>query len=266
MKGIPPEIDTLLWAVAEDESPRAGDEFVERYPKYAGELARRRRMVQGLKGVRPAPAVVSRSRPAFRPAPVRTQPVPRRTLVGVGALLLAAIAVASYTIATVATPPPSRETPPVPVVKTDPVQSDEPQVRYVAPPVQNNPDLRVPDRGSNSGQPESPELPGGPTGEKGQNFKIKGADLAGALTMLGAEAGVKIIVAPGMGKRVIDAEYENMPLAEILKDMGRKFGFTAFDQGDGSIIIVPATESGEENADDSKRRPFVNHSDEPKAP
>lgn len=258
MKGIPPEIDTLLWAVAEDESPRAGDEFVARYPKYAGELARRRKMVQGLKGGRPTKAATIRSRPAFRPGPVRTQPIPRRTIVGVGALLLAAIAVASYTIATVATPS-AKETPPPPIVKKDVPAVTEPEVQYVVPPVHNTPNPS----GTEAPPHRDPNQSGPPRNERGQDFKVKGADLAGALAMLGAEAGVQIIVAPGMGKRVIDADYENVPLSEILKDMGEKFGFTPFDQGDGSIIIVPATESGVNRPKDDHSPPITRYPDEP---
>jgi hypothetical protein len=259
VKGIPPEIDTLLWAVAEDESPRAGDEFVARYPKYAGELARRRQMVQGLKGGRPTKAATVRTRPAFRPAPVRTQPVSRRTAVGVGALLLAAIAVASYTIATVATPP-AKEDPAPTIVQRETPPVKEPEIRYEVPPVQNNANPDVP----STPRPEDPSHSGPPRAERGQDFKVKGADLAGALAMLGAEAGVQIIVAPGMGKRVIDADYENMPLPQILKDMGERYGFTAFDQGDGSIIVVPATESAGGRMPDKKVSEFRENSGEPK--
>lgn len=256
MKGIPPEIDTLLWAVAEDESPRAGDEFVARYPKYAGELARRRQMVKGLKGVRPATNVASRARPAFRPAPVRTQPIPRRTLVGVGALVLAAIAVASYTAATFATPAPHRQTPAPPVANHTPVIPSPPVVIYKEPPVTSVPDPSVPA----PSVPNDPDPVLDPKANKGQNFKVKGADLAGALAMLGAEAGVNIIVAPGMAKRQIDAEYENTPLNEILADMGKRYGFTPFDQGDGSIIIVPAVEGGGDTPTESRPRPTERHS------
>ncbi|MGV3617025.1 MAG: hypothetical protein ACO1SV_16990 [Fimbriimonas sp.] len=238
MKGIPPEIDTLLWAVAEDESPRAGDEFVARYPKYAGELARRRQMVQGLKGGRPTTTTVPRARPAFRPAPERSA-VPRRTLAMVGTLVLAAIAVASYTVATMAAPPAPD---PKPIVSTQrPPDTSRPPERDSTPPA-NDPVFQDPP----VQDPEPPIQDPGPAtnskADKPQTFRVKGADLEGALTMLGIEAGVKIVVAPGMTKRTIDADYDNVPLSEILSDLGRRFGFTPFDQGDGSIIVVPATD------------------------
>lgn len=261
MKGIPPEIDTLLWAVAEDESPKAGDEFVARYPKYAGELARRRRMVQGLKGGRPmASMATQRARPAFRPAPVRSQPIPRRTLVGVGALVLAAIAVASYTATTFMTPQ-HRPTPNTQVVDNTPVSPTPPPVKQEEPPINVVPDSQV-----QNPPIQDPAPVVDPRQAKGHDFKVKRADLAGALTMLGAEAGVNIIVAPGMAKRTIDAEYENTPLNEILTDLGRRFGFTPFDQGDGSIIIVPATENGAAESSEPSGRPINKDSIERRSP
>ena len=256
MKHIPPEIDSLLWAVAEDESPRAGDEFVQRYPRYAGELARRRQMVQGLKGVRPHGASAPSSRPAFRPVPETRPPVPRRVALAVGALVLAAVAVGSYTVATM-TAPRRREPAPAPIVRVDPPVARQPEIREAAPPV-------TPPTGTQDVPPvDDSRIDDLSSAQEPRSFKVRNTDLASALTLLGAEAGVKVIVAPGMQKRLITADYTGLTVAEMLEDLGGKYGFTPFDQGDGTIIVVPAedTTKPEASRDRVTRAPNAARSD-----
>lgn len=251
MKGIPPEIDQLLWAVAENPSLQAGDEFVQRYPHYAGELARRRTMVQGLKGGRTTATPAPRPTPTFHPAP-KVAPPPS-TLYAVGGLVLVAVGALSSTLSTALLPRPAKEPAPIHSVPLGPVESGQDAVvrgpsqgpsavdrrfygKIVPKPTPTRPILPVP-------TPEPTfKNDGAPNGIPTQTFHVKGAKLLDALTMLGAQARVKIVVAPGLKDQVIDADYESMQLNAILLDLGRKYTFTPFDQGDGSVIVVPAVD------------------------
>jgi type IV secretory pathway VirB10-like protein len=173
-------------------------------------------------------------------------------LVAVGALVLAAVAVGAYTVAKLAEP---ASTSPSAVAHGNPSPRPEPttpdttqRLPETAPP---KPDPGPAPESSSDAKP-GPETNQAGSAEKPQSFKVKGADLTAALTMLGAEAGVQIVVAPGMGKRKVDADYENVPLSEILSDLGRRYGFTPFDQGDGTIIVVPARDSATASGSDAE--------------
>lgn len=241
MKNMPPEIDRLLWAVAEDPSYEAADEFVQRYPQYAGELARRRTLVSGLKKGRPESKRAERSVPQFRPR-TQTAPAPRWALALVATMILGSIAIASYTLTSMANgqkPKPKPESgPTVANVTPQPVPK---QYETPAPTPKEDPEPKPeskPEEGINGELPPSVGM---------VNLSVRGADLESSLVLLGEEAKVSVIVAPGMPKTSIDADYRNVPLNQVLIDLGHKYGFTPFDQGDGSIIIVPATSRTEDN-------------------
>lgn len=240
MSRIPPEIDDLLWAVAESSNYETADEFVKRYPQYAGELARRRSMVTGLRRRKPAQHVQSSSVPRFKP---RSRPaaLPRWAAVTVAALSLGAVAVGAYTVTSFLSPPsvkPSSQKP----VTYEPLAvgpSSNQEQTPEEPPV-------VPEEVAPNKPDESePALVPPPVGTV--NFEVQGADLESSLVLLGEEARVSVIVAPGMPSTIIDANYHDQPLEDILLDLGRKYGFTPFDQGDGSIIIVPTRPEDEQN-------------------
>src|SRR5579862_4878624 len=119
MRGVPPEVDQLMWAVSENPEPQAISEFGERYPHLRAELMHRVNMVRSLRNeVRPA-SQVRQERPQFE----HRQPVPTpspRAIFLTGALALAAVAAASYTVYTLAQPEPRLPKPhfEAPVVRT----------------------------------------------------------------------------------------------------------------------------------------------------
>lgn len=248
MKGIPPEVDQLLWDVAEDPSERASEEFVQRYPHFAGELARRRAMVMGLKGEKRSNRSTPRPTPSFRQ--VARPPVSPQIRWAVGGLVVAAVGVLSFTVSTALLPRTVVAPPPVsPVVET-PIKVPSPPVYTRALPSNS------PERGNQNTSPQglrppaSTQIPGlspaiiaTETNPTTQTFHVKGARLSDALAMLGEQAKVKIVVAPGLKDRTIDADYDSRQFNEILLDLGKKYTFTPFDQGDGSVIVVPAVDT-----------------------
>jgi hypothetical protein len=236
VKGIPPEIDRMMWTVAEQENAAAAEEFLQRYPIYREELLRRRQAVSGLKTSRPIEKSTPHAIPRFVPREARRQaPAPRQVAV-VSGLVLAALAVASYTATTLLTPPPA------PTPKVEPVVPSPHKIpQRVTPHRQTAPSVDVP--------PVTPAPEKEPTKSeevpkylRPQSLVVKTATLADVLKLLGAQAGVKIVVAPGMPNPTIDVEYHDLNALEILHDLGAQYRFTPFDQGDGSIIVYPAVD------------------------
>jgi hypothetical protein len=59
-----------------------------------------------------------------------------------------------------------------------------------------------------------------------------------------------------MPNEEIVVDYRGMTGLEILADMGPQFGFTAFDQGGGTVIIVPTRDENAQNPDTRSHRPL----------
>lgn len=237
MKGIPPEIDRLMWTVAEHESPSAADEFLARYPIYREELMRRRETVSKLKVSRPGAKPEAVAIPRFSPRePKRVAPAPRQVAV-VGGLVLTALALASYTATLIFSPAPTPTPDPAPHRSPAPVATQQgPKIDAQKPPSVQDPNVR----NETQEPPKNPDVPGY---DKPQSLVIKKATLPDVLKLLGAQAGVKVVIAPGMESPTISVEYHDMSVMGILKDLGSKYHFTPFDQGDGSIVIYPVVDS-----------------------
>ncbi|AIE87872.1 hypothetical protein [Fimbriimonas ginsengisoli] len=244
MKGIPPEIDRIMWTIAEDGNHGAADEFVQRYPLYREELLRRRETVSRLKtsGKR----VKSETIPKFVPTEsIRTAPAPRQVAI-VSALVLAALAAASYTITSLAAPPPKPEqilapggsSPSNVAPKLEPRKPESPIAK-------SNPDTS---EAVVSHQTQTPEY------LKPQTLVLKKAALVDALRLIASQAKVRIEIAPGMPNPTIALEYRDTNAIEMLKDLGSKYGFTPFDQGDGSIVVYPAVDPSGTSAGPSNAR------------
>lgn len=237
---IPADVERLMWLVAENNDPQAIADFESRFPDLRYELAQRRRMVADIKhakgGVVPTNEIPI---PAFRPRAVRPSSSPRQVLVAT-ALGLAALAVASYSITRLVTAPVTRPEPP-PVVKTEvPSTPTGGGVIYKTPPTTQ----------TTTGSTETNQLPQqtpettGPRTEQPKTVKMSNTSLVAALKMIGAESGYNVDVAPGFEDQTVTLDYESATASQILKDLGLRYGFTAFDQGDGTIIIVPAVDDG----------------------
>jgi len=252
MKGIPPELDAVIWAVAEDANPAAADEFIKRYPIYREELLKRKEALAGLKTSKPGHRLNVQAVPAFQHRPVRRVPPSPSQLGIVAALVLSAVAVASYTLTLFSSPRPVRVPAPAPKVVLTPLDQVAPKVVY--------------DNGTRSNPPVAPPSDPTPppverTVEKKtpkyllpQTLVAKQAPLHDLLKMLAGQASVEIVLAPGLPNPTIDVDYQDQNAVEILKDMGLRYHFTAYDQGDGSIVIYPAVDSRQAGGTPPERR------------
>jgi len=231
---IPPDVERLMWLVAESHDPSAVADFESRFPELKQELARRRRMVSELKGAKGASASI----PVFQPRSTGSQaPRTKQILIG-GAFALAALAAASYSVTKwMLTPVP--KPPVVTPVRTDSPMNVVPPVVYKQPQKQDNP---APVNQQPVQHPET--TPTQSNVEQPKTVKMSNTSLVAALKMIGAESGYSVEVAPGFHDQKVTLDYENETASAIFKDLGMRYQFTAFDQGDGTIIIVPAVDHG----------------------
>jgi hypothetical protein len=226
---LPPDIDALIWTLAEDGNAIAQDQFRGRYPEYADALDARVTIVKGIKRAKSPAAEARPELPKFSPkANVR----PMWTLTpGIAALLLVALGFASFTIvyfASLATRQ-TAETPKKAAGRT---------VAVNFPPAGQAP-VSVPEKVLP--RPQSPTAePEDPAYLRPQSVSFKGANLSLALKAIAAQGGLDITIAPGLPEETIDVSYSGVTTIEILQDLGVKYRFTPFDQGDGSVLVIPA--------------------------
>lgn len=249
MSQIPSALDELLWMIAENGDDSAIETFLKRYPDQRIELLRRRRMVMDLKGARPA-ALPPTRRPEFIPqtAPATAQawrwPGVAASLVG-----LTLIAYAAYSVterwqlsqlpppsASVATPlEPPTTVPPVAFAPTSPPAS--PPVSAAPPPVETPP---VPPPTPTDGTQSVATL--NAKYERPISVRFTEVTLSRALELVGRASGLTVIIAPGIPDEVTEIDYVNRLPLDVLKDLGLRYRFTVFDQGDGSVLVIPAVD------------------------
>ncbi|MFQ3587476.1 MAG: hypothetical protein SNJ74_01345 [Fimbriimonadaceae bacterium] len=226
MKRIPPEIDSLMWAIAENPGDDAIEEFGRRFPDYRQELAKRLSMVRALKGARAgvpsmAPTRWQPDRPARR--------APGRFRLGwvLASAALAAVAFASYAgFSALATR--QTEIPPVPSVPTAPPAMPDRIVYREAPrPIDPAPPIAPP--------PSRPR----PPWDQPISLQMEGVPLEVALQAIAQKGGLRLEIAPGLSEVLIVLDYRETRPMDILRDMGPKFGFTALPQGRNEVLIVP---------------------------
>jgi hypothetical protein len=235
MKRFPADLDALMWNVL-DAKPEAADELISRHPELAGELARRRVIVQRLKNSRPESRADITAPPPFRPSSAPAQPaIGRSTAIAVGALMLAALGVASFTASYMMTPQPA--------VVVTPVRTGPPKQE---PLVSTGPSHQEPVPSAVTASDSAPS----PESQFAENrmespiaIQITGASLSSVLKAIAVQGRFEIVLAPGMtDDPTISVKYESISPKAILEDLGKRYSFTAYDQGDGSILVVPAVD------------------------
>ena len=226
MKGIPPEIDDLLWRLAEEGGPSARAEFESRHARYGPELARRVHMVAEL---RQAGRMVAH-RPAFRPRPVRKAAAPRWAVGSALALGTFAVGTVAYVMASSGERPVAL-IPPRPV-KTQPVEP--PVVVY-----QEAPKTIVP---KERPKIEEPKPNGTPKYLVKLDTHITDAPLASAISLVAAKGGLEVTVAPGFEDERVSFDYHDLDTIDTLKAMGEEHGFSVLEEQEGHVLVVPARE------------------------
>ena len=235
MSKIPSDVERLMWLVSESNDPQAVKDFEARFPQFAAELAKRRRMVSDLKGAKSTASTESDRIPSFTPRPIPSSPAPRGVWI-VGSLAAVALAFASYSIGVWATKEPPK-LPPVERVETG--MPTVPKTNVYDPPTEMRPNQVTPQ--PTAPQPINPAPPA--NREPLRTLKLSNTSLEAALKMIGEMAGYRVEIAPGFKDQQVSIDYTDVTTSNMVRDLGIRYGLTAFDQGEGTLIIVPATDS-----------------------
>ena len=232
MREIPPEIDTLLWRLAEEDNPIARDEFETRHARYGPELSRRIKMVEELRAA--GKSVIHR--PAFSPRPIRASPPPRWAVGGATVLAVLAVGTVAYLVAsgTTRTLSPARSAPtptPTPVVVRTPEHAPQIKVETVRPPENLSIPQEVP-----TPRPEPDYL-------TPRDVRVADTALTAAIQLVAAGGGLKVTVAPGFEDRRVTLDYRGLNTLDTLKAMGEEYGFTVLDEEEGHVLVVPVREN-----------------------
>jgi len=234
MSNIPPEIESLMWSVAESGSEDAIREFQERFPQHRLELMKR---VNALGNLRKARTGKHRTTPEFRPTQHQPQPVRWGTFT-LGGLALTAVAIGAY----IAAPSLLRTGPPVGdaeiiqpksqgVQTTAPIQTPAP----VTPSVPQTDPLQTPEPAVVATRLPTPD-------QKPISLHVERANLSDVLSALAEQASWQLQEAPGTPNPEVRVDYDGVTATSIIEDMGQRFGFTAFDEGNHQVLVVPAVD------------------------
>jgi len=242
VKGVPPEIDALMWQLAENGGPVAQAEFEARHTRYAPELSRRIHMVAELREA--GKTVVPR--PTFTPRPARVAPTPRWAVGAVAGLAVLAVGAVAYVAASgnerrQASPVPAPRS--VPAVDVGTVTVPQPEV-VVKEPAPVEPPL-------STVEPRTAE----PKAEKRPKYldprdtHIAETSLVAAIKLVAAGGGLEATLAPGFVDRTVSVDYGGLNTIDTLKAMGEEHGFSVLEEGEGQVLLIPVRE----NPDPSRR-------------
>jgi hypothetical protein len=237
MKGFPPEVDSLMWAVAEDGKDSAIHEFVGRYPQFRGELMRRVNMVTELR---------RHSKPVHQELPrfvLRGQKpaVSKKGIAIGGTLCFAALAAAAYTISTFVKQEnaiPEVRLPHISKAFLKKAPSQGIPMAVPAIPPENAPS-------TNSATPAAPDAAEQPVYMRPQaRIFMKDANLEMVMQAIAAQGKMKLQIGPGFVDQQVSVDYQDVSPLEALQRMAKEYGFTVLDEGGGQFIALPAVDSG----------------------
>jgi len=247
-----------MWLVAEQNDPSAIDAFGRRYPELRGEMVRRLEMVRGLKQARPERS--DERVPIFQPRLASTRRpwlMPRWATAASACLLLVAVGYASFRVVSGLSQP---AVPPVTEISTPEVVHSN---AFDPPAAAKGGGLDMasePSRSTTEPRSESDSLrfhdpiePSGPAEAEGAVKSAK-IGLVDALREVERQSGLVLVIGPGLPDDLISINLTG-PALGVLKEMGTTYGFTVFDQGDGTINVIPAVDERGTGTRDEALRP-----------
>lgn len=248
MSRIPPELDRLMWTLAEESNDRAIEEFVARFPAHRAELMHRTSMVRGLRGAKAG--LVRKDVPRFAPQPNLPSQTTRPLAFATAVLVLAAFGLASYAWISAkesrssVTPVAENRRVDAPLVVPNP-ESFVKRSNGLPNPIVRDNVIGTNPLPSPGGQPIAP--PSGPQAPepaylKPKDVTISDTALQTAIALVTDGSGLRVEFAPGFPDQEVSLSYVGKDTVEILRDLSQKYGFTIFDEGEGRVLLVPAVE------------------------
>lgn len=243
MSRVPESIDELMWLVAEQNEPAAIEAFDRRYPEFRQELMSRLEVVRGLRSARPTAA---RSIPLFQPTVRTSRPfgLPRWALAGAASVLFFGVGFASFKAIEA-----SRTSVPVALVEAQPVTVESSSTPFKEVGSNRTSGLSLaPERRETAGNTAEPDhlkprdLLEEPTaGEMPVVVRSNKLTLEQALREVAAQSGLDLVIGPGLANDLVSIELSG-PAMKVLEEMGKTYGFTVYDQHDGTVNVVPAVD------------------------
>jgi hypothetical protein len=240
---IAPEIDELMWTIAQQRDPQAIDEFGQRFPELRQELGKRLALTNSLKtaSVATRPHSIPRFTPRQAPPPWWTKP----TALALAGAVLVVLAMGSYSLSRAWSQPVTKVVPGESAPVQKPIEDATPDGRGEPMYKQDDPQPE--------GRTPTPKPADVPPYMQPKSLDVQSARLPAVLAMIEAACGLDIDM-PDMPADLADldveARYENMNGLAMLADMGSKYGFTAFHQGGNKVLIVPARPTSAETGGD----------------
>ena len=228
MREIPPELDSLMWRLAEEGGPTARAEFEARHVRYGPELSRRVAMVAEL---RQAGRTVS-PRPTFTPRPIRQTPF--WTMAAAIGLAVVAVGAVAFVVSSEG---PKREKP---LVKEELPKQTTP---VVVPPSQRP--LPTPEPMATTPSIRNPKPERVAPYNVARDVRISDTSLTAAIDLVAAGGGLKVTVAPGFEERRVSLDYRGLDTVATLRAMGEEYGFSVIEEEEGNVLVVPVRQTDE---------------------
>lgn len=233
---IAPELDSMMWAVAEDGNPRAIAEFESRFPDLRTELAKRLAMVRSLRGAgESVPAAIPRFTPRKTTAPL---PVSPRWPWLAASAAIAAAGFATYTVVS------RQEAPRVPGVAPIQTALSSPSGAVV---YSSDLPTGYPKATPHLGPEPTPGMTARPTPAASlppylqpQQFQFNNTKLANAIRMTCLAGGLQVEIGPGLPDVLVTKDYSGYTAVQVLQALGDEFGFTPLEDGPRKVLIIPA--------------------------
>ncbi len=234
---IPPDIDELMWAIAENDTPDAVYDFEHRFPKYQQELMRRIKTVQALKAQ--GKTVPSREIPVFQARPITVDRKPIHWL-GYAAVCIAVISTA---VLAATRNQPTIEPKPAPVNTKRVATPDVPLLPRTNPVTPQ----AVPPVDPAKNPPPAPK-----NDTKKYDAIMEVAKLHSAIQLIGEIAHVNITIAPGLENPDVQLNFTQMTAMEMLTALGKDYAFTPIVNGEKDILILPVKDEEEPPKEDNE--------------
>ena len=222
---IPVEIDNLIWTLAETQNKTAIDEFNRRHPQYRADLTKRIEMVGGLKAAK-SPSMP----PKFEP--LQTVPADSSKLwlgMGIGAGLVV-LALVAFWVTFTLTGDSGHS-------KVAPAQTDVPRTSSA------QPSSNAKSEASTAGtEPTAKTVVEPPTDSAASpliSLDVSNRPLSVVFAEIEKKASVQIIAPDSLKTKLVSGKFKDIPAMALLAAMGDTYGFSAIDQNNGEIVVLP---------------------------
>lgn len=223
MSMVPQDIDRLMWHIAERGDAKAAADFCERFPDLSQSMTERMKMVGGMRTMRATitPAAIPPFSPRFL-----FRPVPKWKRFGPSAAGLFALAAASFYITqNLVTPLPEAE-----------IFREAPQPTKTASAPAKEPPTYTPYQPVDGDGPKPYEKAEKPP----LRLTGNGVPLRKVVEQIAAKENLTLTVPPDFPNPAIKVDMRAQTAMELLQQLGAEHGFSAFDEGNNHVLLVPA--------------------------